>query len=139
MSATLVIKLPNGRSVGLGTYVAAWKQLRALPSDLLVPDFFEWPTPAGEILERIRHGVHDRVNRHLSWWQNAKLGDDYQRGLVQDTAQLNQPRLRIHYLNTPCLRARFVDRLRHAEAANARVGPPVVGRQPKRSASLVRM
>lgn len=42
---------------------------------------------------------------------SRKYGPDYQRGLLQDANQLNSPRLRIYFLNTPELRRRFSHRL----------------------------
>jgi hypothetical protein len=68
------ITLPNGNRVTLAAYVAAWKNMVAANRDAVVArkEYKGWqwfPVTAGEILSDISAGVHDRINRHLPWFQ----------------------------------------------------------------------
>jgi hypothetical protein len=60
------ITLPNDRNVSLGTYVKAWRTLKTLPPQAPVKGFSFIYDTAGQILREIRHGIHDRINRHLT-------------------------------------------------------------------------
>lgn len=55
--------LPNGRRVGLGAYVAAWKTLRGMDPAAAVRGFDYFPAPAGDVLRRMREGLTDRINQ----------------------------------------------------------------------------
>ena len=58
-----VIRLPSGRRVTMGQYLAAWRKLKATPPNLKLRDWDHYPTAASEIMAEIRRGVHDRINR----------------------------------------------------------------------------
>jgi len=55
--------LPNGKSIRTRAYVAAWKTLKTLPPNEQVNGWNWFATHAYWILQSIRAGVHDRVNR----------------------------------------------------------------------------
>ena len=105
------VKLPNGRCVTLGEYVRSWRILKTLPPTREVTRFFDWPEPAADILRELRRGIHDRINRHLpGYGAGRKWNPDWQRAMGHAARELNDPRLRIHYL-PPDLKQRFAHRL----------------------------
>ena len=66
--------MPGRRHILLGEYLRSWKKLAALHPDAValrrMVNGWEWyPISAGEILGKISYGVHDRINRHLPWFQ----------------------------------------------------------------------
>ena len=74
------IRLPSGRLVSLGVYVAAWRTLLETPPDYQVQDWDHFATPAARVLDRMREGMHDRINRRLPWWgQGRRWDEDWQR------------------------------------------------------------
>jgi hypothetical protein len=69
------------------------------------------PGTAEEALQEFRFGLHDRINRRLSWYgRGRKWESDWRRHALQAALQLNAPRLAIHWL-PPHLKARFAHRL----------------------------
>lgn len=111
----LIFTLPNGRRVGHGTYVRAWRALQAMPADALVPGWGHFPTSAASILGSMRAGVLDRVNRHdCSARRGRKWAPEYQLNLARDACRVNESAQRIRYsgrnlLSTPELKRRFPD------------------------------
>lgn len=59
------ITLPNGKHVSLGTYVKAWRELKRLHPGTPIKGWGWHLETAGQILQEIHAGVHDRINRHL--------------------------------------------------------------------------
>ena len=59
------ILLPSGMAIGLGVYVKAWKMLKTLRPDYQVMKWDHFSTSARSILEQMRKGIDDRINRHL--------------------------------------------------------------------------
>jgi hypothetical protein len=106
------ITLGDGRTIGLGRYVAAWRQCLALPPRTPIgKGIGGWGETAGEALAKLRCGLHDRINKHLSWYGNGrKWHDEWQHETSHAACQLNQPRLRIYGLPVH-LRERFKDRI----------------------------
>ena len=56
------IGLPNGKWVRLAVYCDSWRALKTLHPDQQVSGWEWYPVPARDILARLRHGVHDRIN-----------------------------------------------------------------------------
>ena len=67
-----VIKLPNGRRVGLKTYVSAWRMLKQTNPNRLVSGFNYHDEEAGFILRKIKDGVQDRINQRISWYNKGR-------------------------------------------------------------------
>lgn len=79
---TRVVRIPNGRRVPLGAYVAAWRAVKAMPPDQLVRGWGHFAEPASRILADFAFGLHDRINLrgglairesrvHPSYWPKA--------------------------------------------------------------------
>jgi len=64
---TRTIQIPNGRSVSLGAYVAAWKRVKALAPDVEIPGWEWYPVSARSILRDLRRGMHDRITQGVSY------------------------------------------------------------------------
>ena len=106
-----VIKLPNDRRVSLPVYVNAWRTLKAMDPSESVKGWDHFPTPAGEILRKLRAGMHDRINRHLpGYGQGRKWDDIWQLETARAADKLNAPRHVIRWL-PHWLRDRFNHRL----------------------------
>lgn len=62
--------------------------------------------------------IHVAINRKAGLVDvpGRKWTSDYQRGLVQDAAELNHPRLIIRQLRTPELARRFAARIEHGRS-----------------------
>lgn len=92
MKTIRLITLPSGRRVTIGEYVRSWKTLKTLPPNRLVDRWSHFPTPAGEILREISYGVHDRINKHLPWWNRGrKWAEDWYRETRQAADRINHP------------------------------------------------
>lgn len=106
-----VIRLPDGRVVTVAEYCRSWRALKAMAPRALVRGWDHFPTEAGAILQALREGLHDRINRRLAWSQDGrKWAPIWQRDMARAARDLNHPRLRIHWL-PPELRERFGHRL----------------------------
>lgn len=107
------IKLGNGRRIGLGAYVAAWRTLRTMAPDTWIPTCPDgWSGTAADALAQCRAGMHDRINRHIaSYGRGRKWAPDWQRETLQAAGRLNTPRLIIDWLPMH-LKTRFAHRLR---------------------------
>lgn len=105
------IVLPSGARVTLKSYCAAWREVLRVDADREFNDFGAFPMTAGEILSEIRNGIHDRINRHLSYFgKGRKWGENYQTETLRASRALNTPRLAIHWLPL-WLRERFEHRI----------------------------
>jgi hypothetical protein len=116
-----VVYLPEGRTVTLHAYVAAWKTVLAAPEDATFQNGFNWyPEPRKDVLREFRRGLNDRINRRIAGFPGSlrprvahgrKFEHEWQLETYRASRQLNQPRLIIHWL-PPWLRDRFKHRLR---------------------------
>mgnify|MGYP000980371021 CR=1 FL=1 len=107
------VTLGDGRKIGLGAYVSAWKTCLTLPPDTHIGRGVDgWGQTAADALRDLRAGMHDRINQHLpSHGRGRKWHHDWQRAMMQAAHRLNHPRLVIDGL-PPELRDRFAHRLR---------------------------
>lgn len=109
-----VVTLPNGRVVGLGGYVAAWRNLKDMDArnlgNLCLVGFYHEPETAAYILRKLREGMHDRINRHLPWWEKGrKWKVDEQHWYAHDAQRLRdiRNRIRVYQFHTDSCRKRF--------------------------------
>ena len=114
-----VIRLPNGKTCSLRTYVDSWRALKGMRPELDVNGFDHFPTPAKSILRALRAGMHDRINRHVpGYGQGRKWSSDWQRHVRQAAWQVNTPRLILNWLPLDLTKAfstnpRIQNRMRH--------------------------
>ena len=64
----VVIRVPSGRYVTIGQYVATWDKLRRVSPEQLRQDcpagLWQWyPVPAAEVLRDMRDAMDDMINR----------------------------------------------------------------------------
>jgi hypothetical protein len=110
--AIRVIRLPNGHAVRLGVYVRAWRTLKNADPNERIGGFDYEARPAHEILTKMRAGLDDRINPHISGYDcGRKWSPDWQRQMIQTAQRLNTPRLAIDWLPLE-FRERFGHRLR---------------------------
>lgn len=113
LRAHLYVDLGHGRSCRLGVYVEGWRRARSLPPSTpvaFVPGGLGGGTVA-DVLAALRAGMHDRINRHLPWHgKGRRWSPDWQRAAVHAAAQVNTPRLAVHWL-PPDFRRRLAHRL----------------------------
>lgn len=108
------ITLADGRKIGLGKYVAAWRTCLQLPPETHIGRGISgFGQSAGEALSDLRYGLHDRINRHIpGYGRGRKWHADWQRAALQASHALNTPRLAIHWLPADLMRIpRFRDRV----------------------------
>jgi len=58
------IRLPNGRRVTVGAYVAAWKRINAMAPDTPINGWEFFETTAGDVRYEMVRGMTHRINRH---------------------------------------------------------------------------
>lgn len=106
------ITLADGRRIGLGRYVEAWRQCLALdPRTWIGRGVDGWGQPAGEALVDLRRGMDDRINRHLPWYGRGRKWDyQWQIETWRAARDLNTRHLVIRWL-PPWLKERFSHRL----------------------------
>ncbi|GHE73023.1 hypothetical protein GCM10019059_35800 [Camelimonas fluminis] len=113
--AQRTLRLGDGSQVPLQRYTKAWRTILRMPPDtwlLRCPN--GWPGTAEDALWQLRHGMHDRINRHIpGYGRGRKWSDDWQRETMQAAHNLNTPRLIIDWLPTH-LKTRFHGRLRQS-------------------------
>lgn len=106
-----VIRLPNGRLVGLGRYVAAWKALLGMGPDEPVKGFDHFTMTAAEVLAAMREGLADRINQHArGYGLGRKWSSDWQRAAYLTAHEVNTPRLIVRWAPVD-LRARLAHRI----------------------------
>lgn len=100
MTTTRYVTLGDGRKIGLGRYVAAWKACRELdPKTPIGKGVGGWGETAGEALEKLRAGMVDRINRHVPGYGKGRKWDpDWFYAMARAAADLNHPRLIIRWL-----------------------------------------
>jgi hypothetical protein len=109
------VTLASGRRVSLGSYVDAWRTVRAADPAALFhgapEDWFRIPEPAAVILRQFRTGLHARINRHVpGYGRGRKWSTDWQREAWRTARAVNTPRLVVRWVPTE-FRARLADRL----------------------------
>lgn len=107
------ITLPNGRQCTLAAYVRAWRTLKSMNPEGITAGFGHFPETAGEVLEQLRAGVHDRINRHdRSFGVGRKWSSDWYRAALQCAHRVNTPRLIVRTPEIPFdLRGRLSHRI----------------------------
>lgn len=109
------VTLGNGRQVGLGAYVAAWRAVNAAPDGQEYSHGLTgcWSVTALEIRAEYAEGLHDRINGHVTWYGRGRKWDaDWQRATMQSARRLNTPRLSVRATELPpWLRGRMTHRL----------------------------
>lgn len=109
------VRLPKGSLVSLGRYVAAWRALRSLPPDAHVRGWDHFPTPAGDVLRKMRAGLHDRINVHLPWWgKGRKWENTWQWDAHRCAREVNTSRLVVRWVPKD-LRKRLAHRITEGE------------------------
>lgn len=111
--AVRVIRLPNGRQVTLSAYVIAWRQLLEMDGTALIRDWDYYPTEARAVLDAMRDGVHDRINRVVPWWgRGRKWESDWQRAALHCSRRVNAWRVIVRPGDVPKeFRARLATRI----------------------------
>lgn len=116
---TRVVVLADGRRVGLGAYVAAWRHVRKAPPGSMIRGApgshrADWDS-AAVALRQFRTGMHDRINRHLpGYGHGRKWSSDWQRAAIQTAGLVNIPRVRVHWIPRD-LAGRLAHRLARAD------------------------
>jgi len=120
-----VVTLGDGRQVGLGGYVKAWKAALAAPAGSTFDKGFNWwPETREEILRTFRKGLQDRINRRIDGFPGAlrpegprgrKWTSEWQTETRRAAQQLNS-RVVIHWLPA-WLKPRFAHRIEERMAA----------------------
>jgi hypothetical protein len=94
-----IIRKPNGQACSISEYVRSWKQLIIMPQTAEVANWNWYPVTAAEIINDIRQGVHERINRHLPWFNvqnrynpdnkphsrriHERINRNFERGLIR--------------------------------------------------------
>jgi hypothetical protein len=106
------VTLGDGRKIGLGKYVAAWKQCLALPGNTPIGKGIDgWGQTAAQALSDLRKGMDDRINRRIpGYGKGRKWGSDWYFSMWRASRDLNNPRLVIRWLPAE-IRERFRDRI----------------------------
>lgn len=113
------ITLANGRKIGLGRYVAAWKQCLELPTNTPIgPGISGWGQTAGEALRDLRQGLEDRINKHIpGYGKGRKWASDWQFATWNASRQLNDPRLTVRWLPADMMKIpRFAERVAYGRS-----------------------
>jgi len=111
------VTLGDGRKIGLGAYVRAWKGcLRLDPKTPIGKGIYGLGQTAGEALLDLRDGMDDRINRHdPRFGRGRKWAWDWQRDARNLAWRLNN-RIVIDWMR-PEFKQRFAHRLREMEDA----------------------
>lgn len=116
-----VVTLPNGRACGLGVYVTAWRSLidiTRLTPKALIKGFDHFPEEASRVLDALRDGLHDRINRHVPHYGKGRKWDhNWQRAAIQCAHEVNTPRLIVRYA-PPDLAKRLAHRIHRESPAD---------------------
>ena len=106
------ITLGDGRTIGLGKYVEAWKACLALPAATPIGRGIDgWGQTAGEALRDLRAGMDDRINRNIpGFGKGRKWSSDWYWQAWRLARDVNTPRLVVRWAPLE-FRARLADRL----------------------------
>lgn len=114
------ITLGCGRTIGLGKYVAAWKQCLALePKTWIGAGVSGVGESAGEALAGLRKGLDDRINRNIpGYGKGRKWSYEWQGAVYRAAGDLNNPRLIVRWLPPDLMKVeRFKARVEYGRAA----------------------
>lgn len=94
------VTLGDGRKIGLGAYVKAWKACLALPPETAIGKGVDgWGQSAGEALAALRAGMADRINKNIpSYGVGRKWSSDWYWPIARAAAELNTPRLLVRWI-----------------------------------------
>ena len=113
------ITLADGRGIGLGKYVAAWKQCLELPASTPVGRGINgWGQTAGEALVDLRRGLDDRINRKIpGYGVGRKWSSDWYFATWNASRAINNPRLIVRWLPADMMKIpRFAERVAEGRA-----------------------
>ena len=106
------IVLADGRRLGLGDYVRAWRRCLTLPPETYIGRGISgWGQTAAEAIYDCRRGMDDRINRRIPGYGIGRKWDpDWQAQTWRLARELNTPRLIVRWIPTEW-RRRFAHRL----------------------------
>lgn len=106
------IYMGNGTTVSLASYIEGWKKALALDQAVMVkagPGAW-WPQSVAQVLEKLRRGMHERINRHVAGYgKGRKWSHEWQAGARQLTDLVNYPHMIVRPGSVP---PEFRDRLK---------------------------
>jgi hypothetical protein len=106
-----VITLPGGNKCRLGAYVAAWRTIKTLPAETIIPRWNWHQNDAASVLRSLRAGIHDRINKHvLGYGCGRKWDQNWQVEAGRAARAVNTPRLVVGWVPVE-FRARLAHRL----------------------------
>lgn len=114
------VTLADGRKIGLGKYVQAWKVCKTLPGNAWIGKGIDgWGQTAAEALVSLRAGMDDRINRNIPGYGVGRKWDpDYYFSMVRAAGDLNTPRLLIRWLPADLMKVpKFKERVEYARVA----------------------
>lgn len=114
------ITLGDGRTIGLGKYVTAWKACLELPPNTPIGRGINgWGQTAGEALVDLRRGLEDRINRQIpGYGVGRKWSSDWYFATWNASRQVNNPRLVVRWLPADMMKVpRFRERVEMGRAA----------------------
>jgi len=114
MTMRTVIRLPNGRTIGVGVYARAWRTILTMPRDAMLPGFAHFPEPAESVLHAMRGMLSEVINRHdRAYGIGRKWDNDYQVRMWRDSRRLRDiaNRIRVYQFESEEARSRFSDLL----------------------------
>lgn len=113
------ITLGDGRKIGLGKYVAAWKACLELPANAPIGRGINgWGQTAGEALRDLRAGLDDRISRNIpEYGVGRKWSTDWQFATWNASRAINNPRLIVRWLPADMMKvARFAERVEYGRS-----------------------
>lgn len=113
------VTLADGRKIGLGKYVAAWRTCRELPPDTWIGKGVSgWGQTAGEALADLRRGLEDRINRHIpGYGVGRKWSSDWYFATWNASRAINNPRLIVRWLPADMMKIpRFAERVQYGRS-----------------------
>jgi hypothetical protein len=110
------VTLSDGRKIGLGAYVRAWKTCKLLdPKTHIGRGIDGYGQTAEEALHDLRAGIDDRINRHdKAYGVGRKWDSEWWWDTWRASRDLRQSRLAIHWIPRD-LKERFGHRIAERE------------------------
>lgn len=113
------ITLGDGRKIGLGKYVAAWKACLELPANTPIGRGVSgFGDTAGEALVALRRGLDDRINRNIpGYGVGRKWTQDWYFSTWNASRAINNPRLIVRWLPADMMKVqRFAERVQYGRS-----------------------
>jgi len=113
------VTLGDGRKIGLGRYVAAWKACKALPPGAPIGRGVSgFGQTAGEALRELQAGLDDRINRNIpGYGVGRKWSSDWFFATWNASRALNNPRLIVRWLPADMMKVpRFRERVEYGRS-----------------------